>query len=139
MSQETADYNATVMDHFTNPRNVGELPGADAVGVVTNPVCGDMMKLYLKIEGDVVRAARFKTYGCGAAIAASSMATVMIVGRPLAEVRALTKERIAAALGGLPERKIHCSVLAEDALRDALGKYRAPASQGAGHAGPASS
>ncbi len=131
MSTETADYNEVVMDHFANPRNVGDLPGANAVGTVTNPVCGDMMKLYLRIEDGTIRAARFKTYGCGAAIAASSMATTLLIGRTLGGARELTKEFITEALGGLPERKIHCSVLAEDALDAALKDFEKRRAAGA--------
>lgn len=125
MSTETADYGPIVMEHFTNPRNVGLLADADTVGVTTNPVCGDMLKLYLKIVDGRITAARFKTYGCGAAIAASSMVTTLLIGRSLAEARALTRTQITAALGGLPDRKLHCADLGEAALQDALVRYEA--------------
>ena len=119
----TGPYNETVMEHFMNPRNVGEIEGADGVGEVGNPACGDMMRLYLKIEGGKVADAKFRTFGCGAAIASSSMLTEMVKGKTVAEVRAITNDQVAAALGGLPEVKIHCSVMAEEAVKAALDDY----------------
>ena len=118
-------YSATVLDHFQNPRNAGSLDQPDAVGVTTNPVCGDTMKLMLRIDGEVIREARWQTVGCPAAIATSSIATEMIMGKDLASVESLTREQIAEAAGGLPPSKLHCSVLAHDALRKAIRAYRA--------------
>ncbi len=120
-------YSATVLDHFQNPRNAGTLEQPDAVGVTTNPVCGDTMKLMLRIDGDVIREARWQTVGCPAAIATSSIATEMITGKDLTSVESLTREQIAEAAGGLPPSKLHCSVLAQDALRKAIRAYRARA------------
>ncbi|HEY7294784.1 MAG TPA: iron-sulfur cluster assembly scaffold protein, partial [Dehalococcoidia bacterium] len=117
-------YSDTVLDHFQHPRNAGTLDHPDAVGVTTNPVCGDTMKLMLRIEDGVIREARWQTVGCPAAIATSSIATEMIVGKDLAGVEQLTREQIAAAAGGLPPSKLHCSVLAQDALRKAIRAYR---------------
>ncbi|MBI4576563.1 MAG: iron-sulfur cluster assembly scaffold protein [Planctomycetes bacterium] len=110
------------MDHFRNPRNVGEVPGAEAVGEVTNPVCGDFMRLSLRVRDGVILEARFKTFGCPAAIASSSMLTEMLAGRSLEEARRITNDDVARALGGLPPQKVHCSVLAEDTLAAALSK-----------------
>jgi nitrogen fixation protein NifU and related proteins len=117
-------YSAIVLDHFTNPRNAGVLDDPDAVGVQSNPVCGDTMKLMLRIVDDVIADARWQTVGCPAAIATSSIATEMIIGKRLLEVDSLTKEAIVEAAGGLPPSKLHCSVLAQDALRRALNAYR---------------
>jgi len=116
-------YSEKVMDHFMNPRNVGEIESADGVGEVGNPACGDMMRLYLKIEEGRVRDAKFRTFGCGAAIASSSMLTEMIKGKTVAEAQAITNEQVAAALDGLPAVKIHCSVMAEQAVKSALDDY----------------
>jgi nitrogen fixation NifU-like protein len=116
-------YSAKVMDHFMNPRNVGEIEGADGVGEVGNPACGDMMRLYLKIEDGLVVDARFRTFGCGAAIASSSMLTEMIKGKTVEEAREITNHAVAEALDGLPAVKIHCSVMAEQAVRSALDDY----------------
>jgi len=116
-------YNEKVMDHFMNPRNVGEIENADGVGEVGNPACGDMMRLYLKIENDRVVDAKFRTFGCGAAIASSSMLTEMIKGKTVEEARAISNQAVAAALDGLPEVKIHCSVMAEQAVKTALDDY----------------
>jgi nitrogen fixation NifU-like protein len=116
-------YSAKVMDHFMNPRNVGEIEGADGVGEVGNPACGDMMRLYLKIEDGRVVDARFRTFGCGAAIASSSMLTEMIKGKTVEEAREITNHAVAEALDGLPAVKIHCSVMAEQAVRSALDDY----------------
>ena len=116
-------YSEKVMDHFTNPRNVGELPDANGVGEVGNAVCGDIMKMYLKIENNVIKDVRFKTFGCGAAIATSSMATELIKGRTVDEALSLTNRAVVEALDGLPPVKIHCSVLAEQAVKAALADY----------------
>jgi nitrogen fixation NifU-like protein len=116
-------YSAKVMDHFMNPRNVGEIEGADGVGEVGNPACGDMMRLYLKVENGRVVDARFRTFGCGAAIASSSMLTEMIKGKTLDEAREITNHAVAEALDGLPAVKIHCSVMAEQAVKSALDDY----------------
>ena len=116
-------YSEKVMDHFKNPRNVGVIEDADGVGEVGNAKCGDIMKMYLKIDGGVVTDAKFETFGCGSAIASSSMATEMIIGKPLAEVRELTNKAVAEALDGLPAYKMHCSVLAEEAIKNALDDY----------------
>jgi len=111
------------MDHFTNPRNVGEMENPTAVGTVGNPKCGDIMKIYLKIENDVIVDVTFKTFGCGAAVATSSMATEMIKGKTIEEALKLTNKDVLDALGGLPPAKIHCSVLAEEATKAAIADY----------------
>ncbi len=116
-------YSEKVMDHFRNPRNVGVIEDADGVGEVGNAKCGDIMKMYLKIEDDTVKDVKFETFGCGSAIASSSMATEMIKGQPLSEVKKLTNKAVAEALDGLPDYKMHCSVLAEEAIRSALEDY----------------
>jgi nitrogen fixation NifU-like protein len=116
-------YSEKVMDHFMNPRNVGEIESADGVGEVGNPACGDMMRLYLKIDGGMVVDAKFRTFGCGAAIASSSMLTEMIKGKTVDEARAITNQHVADALDGLPAVKIHCSVMAEQAVKSALDDY----------------
>ncbi len=116
-------YSEKVMDHFNHPRNVGEIPDADGVGQVGNPVCGDIMKMYLKIEDGVILDVKFKTFGCGSAIATSSMATEMIKGKTIAEALTLTNAAVAEALDGLPAHKMHCSVLAEEAVKAALADY----------------
>ncbi len=116
-------YSEKVMDHFANPRNVGEIPDADGVGEVGNAKCGDIMKMYIKVDGDVISDVKFKTFGCGAAIATSSMATELIKGRPIDEVLKLTNKAVVEALDGLPPVKIHCSVLAEQAIKSALADY----------------
>ena len=113
-------YNEKVMQHFENPQNTGELENADGIGAVGNPNCGDMMKLYLKIESGRIVDCRYKTFGCAAAIATSSIASEMIIGKSLDEAAALTAQEIVDALGGLPERKILCSTLAPDAIKAAL-------------------
>ncbi|PJA27194.1 MAG: Fe-S cluster assembly scaffold protein NifU [candidate division Zixibacteria bacterium CG_4_9_14_3_um_filter_46_8] len=118
-----APYSEKVMDHFTNPRNMGELPDANAIGEVGNPACGDMMRLYLKIEDGVIADVKFKTFGCGAAIASSSMMTEMIKGKPVEYAASLTNQEVADALDGLPPVKIHCSLMAEEALKSALDDY----------------
>lgn len=116
-------YSAKVMDHFENPRNVGEIPDANGVGVVGNAKCGDIMKMYLKIENDVIVDCKFKTFGCGSAIATSSMATELIIGKTIKEAMSLTNKAVAEALDGLPAIKMHCSLLAEQAVKAALKDY----------------
>ena len=116
-------YSEKVMDHFRNPRNVGVIENADGVGEVGNPVCGDIMKIYLKIDNDVISDVKFETFGCGSAIASSSMATEMIKGKPVSEALQLTNKAVAEALDGLPAHKLHCSVLAEEAIKSALKDY----------------
>ena len=116
-------YSAKVMDHFTNPRNVGEIPDANGVGEVGNQKCGDIMKIYLKIENEVIVDVKFMTFGCGAAIATSSMATEMIKGKPISEALKLTNSAVMQALDGLPPVKVHCSVLAEQATKAAISDY----------------
>ena len=116
-------YSEKVMDHFSNPRNVGEIPDASGVGTVGNPICGDVMKMFLKIENNVIVDVKFKTFGCGAAIATSSMVTEMVKGKTIEEALKISNKAVAEALGGLPPVKMHCSVLAEDALRSALKDY----------------
>lgn len=117
-------YNDKVMQHFENPRNTGELADASGIGAVGNPNCGDMMKLYLKIEDEKIVDCRFKTFGCAAAIATSSIASEMIIGKSLADASDLTAQDIVDALGGLPERKILCSTLAPDAIKAAIEDFR---------------
>ena len=116
-------YSEKVMDHFRNPRNVGVIEDANGIGEVGNAKCGDIMKMYLKIEDDVIRDVKFETFGCGSAIASSSMATEMIKGKPLSEAMQLTNQAVAEALDGLPAHKLHCSVLAEEAIKAALKDY----------------
>ena len=116
-------YSEKVMDHFRNPRNVGVIEDANGVGEVGNAVCGDIMKIYLKIENETVMDVKFETFGCGSAIASSSMATELIMGKPLSEVLTLTNKAVTEALGGLPAHKLHCSVLAEEAIRAAVKDY----------------
>ena len=116
-------YSEKVMDHFRNPRNVGTIDNADGVGEVGNPVCGDIMKIYLKIDGDIITDVKFETFGCGSAIASSSMATEMIKGKPLSEALTLTNKAVTEALDGLPAHKLHCSVLAEEAIKSAIKDY----------------
>lgn len=118
------NYSPKVMDHFMNPRNVGEIPDANGVGQVGNPVCGDIMKIYLKVEDNIIKDVKFNTFGCGSAIASSSMATEMIKGKTLEEAWNLTNKAVAEALDGLPPVKMHCSVLAEDAVHKAINDYR---------------
>ena len=116
-------YSEEVMDHFRNPRNVGVIEDADGVGEAGNPVCGDIMKIYLKIDNDIITDVKFETFGCGSAIASSSMATEMIKGKPVADAMKLTNKAVAEALDGLPDYKMHCSVLAEEAIKSALEDY----------------
>jgi len=116
-------YSEKVMDHFRNPRNVGEIENPDGVGRVGNPVCGDVMELYIKVEDGKIVDAKFKTFGCGAAIATSSMVTEMVKGKTIEEALKITNKAVAEALGGLPPIKMHCSVLAEEALKSAIDDY----------------
>ncbi len=117
------EYSAKVMEHFMNPRNVGEIPKADGVGTVGNAKCGDIMKVYLKIENGVVEDAKFKTFGCGAAVATSSMATELVKGKTVQEAMDVTNKAVMEALDGLPPVKVHCSCLAEEAIHAALWDY----------------
>ncbi|NIP44104.1 MAG: Fe-S cluster assembly scaffold protein NifU [candidate division Zixibacteria bacterium] len=123
MTEKAFPYSDKVMDHFMNPRNMGEIADANAIGDVGNPACGDMMRLYLKIEDNKIVDAKFKTFGCGAAIATSSMLTELLKGISLEEARAISNKAVAEALDGLPAVKIHCSVMAEEALAAALKDY----------------
>jgi nitrogen fixation NifU-like protein len=117
-------YSDKVMDHFTNPRNVGDMEDADGIGQEGNPTCGDAMKIYIKVKDDRIVDAKFKTFGCGAAIAVSSMVTEMVKGKTLDEALAISKEAVANELGGLPPQKMHCSMLGSDALKKAIEDYR---------------
>lgn len=116
-------YTDTVMDHFMHPRNVGEIADADGVGQVGNAKCGDIMKMYLKIKDGVIEDVKFETFGCGSAIASSSMATEMIKGKTIDEALAVTNRQVVEALGGLPAHKLHCSVLAEESIKSAIKNY----------------
>ncbi|SPF52081.1 scaffold protein [Candidatus Desulfosporosinus infrequens] len=117
-------YSEKVMDHFTNPRNVGEIENPDGVGEVGNAKCGDIMRIYLDVEGDIIKDVKFKTFGCGAAVATSSMVTEMVKGKTLDEAMVISNAAVAEALGGLPPAKMHCSNLAADALHAAIVNYR---------------
>ena len=116
-------YSEKVMDHFRNPRNIGVIEDADGIGEVGNAKCGDIMKIYLKIENDIITDVKFETFGCGSAIASSSMATELIKGKPVGEALSLTNKAVVEALDGLPAHKLHCSVLAEEAIKKALQDY----------------
>lgn len=118
-------YSELVMEHFSNPRNVGEIADADGVGQEGNPTCGDIMKIYIKVKDDKIADIKFKTFGCGAAIATSSMVTEMVMGKSLDEAMEISNQAVAEALGGLPPVKMHCSNLAADALHKAIEDYRA--------------
>ena len=118
-------YSEKVMEHFKNPRNVGEIENPDGIGHVGNPVCGDIMELYIKVKNNIIVDAKFKTFGCGAAIATSSMVTEMVKGKSVSDALAISNRAVAEALGGLPPIKMHCSVLAEEALRSAIEDYLA--------------
>ena len=124
-------YSEKVMDHFLHPRNVGVIEDANAVGEVGNAKCGDIMKMYLKIEDDIIQDVKFETFGCGSAIASSSIATEMIKGKPVSEAMKLTNQAVTEALDGLPAHKLHCSVLAEEAIQSALEDYRNRQEKGA--------
>lgn len=117
-------YSKEVMDHFLNPRNVGELSDANGIGNIGNPICGDILKLYVKIEDGKISDIRFKTFGCGAAIATSSMVTELVKGKTIEEALKITNKTVVEALGGLPKAKMHCSVLAEEALKAAIEDYK---------------
>ena len=117
-------YSEKVMDHFLHPRNVGVIEDADGIGEVGNAKCGDIMKIYLKIDNNIITDVKFETFGCGSAIASSSMATEMIKGKPVSEALELTNKAVAEALDGLPAHKMHCSVLAEEAIKNALEDYQ---------------
>ena len=123
-------YSEKVMDHFRNPRNVGIIEDADGVGEVGNAKCGDIMKMYLKIDHGVISDVKFETFGCGSAIASSSMATELIKGKPVEDAMELTNKAVAEALDGLPAYKMHCSVLAEEAIRSAIDDYNSKKNQG---------
>ena len=116
-------YSEKVMDHFMNPRNVGKIEDADGVGEVGNAKCGDIMKIYIKVDNDIITDVKFNTFGCGSAIASSSMATELIKGKPVSEALELTNKAVAEALDGLPAYKMHCSVLAEEAIKAAMDDY----------------
>mgnify|MGYP001316323743 FL=1 len=116
-------YSEKVMDHFANPRNVGEIADASGVGEVGNPKCGDIMRMYIKVDGDIISDVKFKTFGCGAAIATSSMATELIKGKKIEDALKLTNKAVMEALDGLPAVKVHCSVLAEQAIKSAVADY----------------
>ncbi len=116
-------YSEKVMEHFSNPRNVGEIENPDGVGHVGNPVCGDIMELYIKVDNGIITDAKFKTFGCGAAIATSSMVTELVKGKSVEEALEISNRAVAEALGGLPPIKMHCSVLAEEALKSAISDY----------------
>lgn len=118
-------YSDIVLDHFMHPRNVGEIPDADGVGSVGNPICGDMMTFYIKVKDGRIEDVKFKTFGCGAAIAVSSIVTEMVKGKTLEEAKAITKQQIAEQLGGLPPQKMHCSNLGTEALAEAIANYEA--------------
>jgi len=120
---EQLPYNEIFMDHFLHPRNVGEIPDASGIGNVGNPVCGDVMRMYIKVENGVIVDAKFKTFGCGAAISTSSIVTEMVKGKTIEEALSVSNKAVAQALGGLPAVKMHCSVLAEQALKGAIKDY----------------
>lgn len=117
-------YSDKVMEHFLNPKNVGEIEDADGIGTAGNPVCGDVMRIFLKVEGDRIVDAKFKTFGCAAAVATSSMVTEMVKGKTIEEALSITNKAVIQALDGLPPNKVHCSVLAEQALKAAIEDYR---------------
>jgi len=116
-------YTKKVMDHFTNPRNMGEIEGADGIGTVGNAKCGDIMRMYLQVENDIIVDVKFKTFGCGAAVATSSIATELVKGKTIQEAMKVTNDAVVEALDGLPKAKVHCSLLAEEALQAALWDY----------------
>ena len=118
------NYSEKVMEHFRNPRNVGEIKNPDGIGHVGNPVCGDIMEMYIKVENNIIVDAKFKTFGCGAAIATSSMVTELVKGKTVDEALKISNRAVVEALGGLPHIKMHCSVLAEEALKSAINDYQ---------------
>ncbi len=122
--RQTGPYNEKVMDHFRNPRNAGELENPNGIGTAGNPVCGDIMEISIRIEDEVIKDVRFRTFGCGAAIATSSMVTELVKNKTIDEALAVSNRAVAEALGGLPPVKMHCSVLAEEALRSAIDDFR---------------
>ena len=124
MAETPLPYSEKVMDHFRNPRNVGVMENPSGVGKVGNPICGDVMELFIKVENDIITDTRFRTFGCGAAIATSSMVTELVKGKTLEEALKISNKAVAEALGGLPPIKMHCSVLAEEALKAAIDDYR---------------
>ena len=137
-SEALSQYNEKVMEHFRNPRNVGDIEEPDGIGHVGNVVCGDIMELYIEVKDDVITDAKFKTFGCGAAIATSSMVTELVIGKTIEEALTISNRAVAQALGGLPPIKMHCSVLAEQALRSAINDYlkksgRDPVDEGPAH------
>jgi len=123
MNNVQSMYSEKVMEHFRNPRNVGEIENPDGIGHVGNPVCGDIMELYIQVDNDIITDAKFKTFGCGAAIATSSMVTELVKGKTIEEALKISNNAVAEALGGLPSIKMHCSVLAEEALQSAIDDY----------------
>ena len=123
MSEVKTMYSEKVMEHFRNPRNIGEMDNPDGIGYVGNPVCGDIMELYIRVEDNIITDAKFKTFGCGAAIATSSMVTELVKGKTIEEAQQISNRAVAEALGGLPPVKMHCSVLAEEALKSAIDDY----------------
>ncbi len=123
MTDPWSQYSAKVMDHFKNPRNVGEMENPDGVGHVGNPICGDIMELYIRVKDGIIEDAKFRTFGCGAAIATSSMVTEIVKGKSIEEALKISNRAVAEALGGLPAVKMHCSVLAEEALKSAIDDY----------------
>jgi nitrogen fixation NifU-like protein len=125
MSEVQSLYSEKVMEHFRNPRNVGDMENPDGTGHVGNPICGDIMELYIKVDNGIITDAKFKTFGCGAAIATSSMVTEIVKGKTIDEALKISNQAVAEALGGLPAAKMHCSVLAEEALRSAINDYLA--------------
>ena len=133
MSEVSTRYSAKVMEHFKNPRNVGEIPDADGVGTVGNPVCGDMMSIYIKVKDNRIDDIKFKTFGCGAAVATSSMVTELAKGKTLDDAYRISRQDVANALEGLPPKKMHCSNLASDALKRAIDDFRKKAEGTAGH------
>ena len=124
MSDVSTLYSEKVMDHFKNPRNVGDIENPDGIGHVGNPVCGDIMELYIRVTDNIITAARFKTFGCGAAIATSSMVTELVIGKTIEEALEISNKAVVEALDGLPAIKMHCSVLAEEALKSAIEDYQ---------------
>ena len=124
MSEVKTMYSEKVMEHFRNPRNIGEMDNPDGIGYVGNPVCGDIMELYIRVEDNIITDAKFKTFGCGAAIATSSMVTELVKGKTIEEAQQISNRAVAEALGGLPPVKMHCSVLAEEALKLAIEDYQ---------------